>query len=62
MHKEVNVVAKKAKVKVAEKQWHVSLGCEVEIVKRGHFPDTVMVKLPDGTESEVDQAYLANLH
>jgi len=52
----------KAKVKLPEKMYHVSLEHEVEIIKRGHFPDTIIVKLPNGTESEVDQAYLAKLH
>ena len=55
------VAIKKAKVKVDQKQWHVSLDCEVEILKRGHFPDTVYVRLPDGKETEVDMAYLAKL-
>lgn len=56
------VAVKKAKVRVEANQWHVQLGCEVEILKRGHFPDTVYVRLPDGKETEVDQAYLAKLH
>lgn len=54
-------MVKKAKVKVDQKQWHVQLNCEVEVIKRGHFPDTVYVKLPDGHETEVDMAYLAKL-
>ena len=53
---------KKAKVKVEQKQWAVQLGCEVEILTRGHYPDTFIVKLPDGDKTEVDSAYLAKLH
>jgi hypothetical protein len=52
----------KAKVRVEANQWHVQLGCEVEILTRGHYPDTFVVKLPDGNTTEVDQAYLAKLH
>jgi hypothetical protein len=52
-------MVKKAKRKLDEKQWHVQLECEVTLVKAGHFPDTVYVKLPDGHETEVDLAYLA---
>lgn len=52
---------KKAKRKVDKFQWHVQLGCEVQVVTIGNFPDTVFVKLPDGTETQVDMAYLAKL-
>jgi hypothetical protein len=54
-------MVKKAKVKVDQKQWHVQLDCEVEVVKRGYYPDTVIAKLPDGKEAHVDMAYLAKL-
>ena len=53
---------KKAKVRVEANQWHVQMECEVEILTRGHFPDTFIVKLPDGMTTEVDSAYLAKLH
>lgn len=53
------MTVKKAKRKVDEFQWHVQLGCEVQVIKIGNFPDTVFVKLPDGTETQVDMAYLA---
>ena len=52
-------MAIKAKRKVDEVQWHVEMGCEVIVLKTGHFPDTVFVKLPDGTEPEVDLVCLA---
>lgn len=52
----------KAKVRVPKTMYHVGLEYNVEILKRGHFPDTLIVKLPDGSESEVDQAYLAKVH
>ena len=52
---------KKTKVKVPQMQWSTAFDCPVEVLKRGHFPDTVMVKLPDGTECEADLAYLTNL-
>jgi hypothetical protein len=52
---------KKAKVKVDQKQWHVQLECEVEVLKRGFYPDTVIVKLPNGKEAHADMAYLARL-
>lgn len=54
-------MVKKAKVKVDQKQWHVQLDCEVEVVKRGYYPDTVIAKLPNGKETHVDMAYLAKL-
>ena len=38
------------------------MNCKVEILKRGHFPDTAIVKLPDGREVETDMAYLADLN
>ena len=54
-------MVKKAKVKVDQKQWHVQLDCEVEVVKRGYYPDTVIAKLPNGKETHVDMSYLAKL-
>jgi len=35
-------------------QWHVKLKCVVEIIKTGHFPNTVIVKLPGGNETEIE--------
>lgn len=52
---------KKAKRKINEDLWSISLGCKVKVLKAGHFPDTLLVKLEDGKEVEVDMAYLTNL-
>lgn len=27
--------------------WHSTMECVVHVLKRGHFPDTAMVQLPD---------------
>lgn len=53
---------KKAKVKVEQEQWYIPLDCKVKILSRGHFPDTMIAELDDGTKIEIDQAYLAKLH
>jgi hypothetical protein len=55
-------VTKKAKVKVEEEQWYIPLETKVKILSRGHFPDTMIAQLDDGTKIEVDQVYLAKLH
>jgi molybdopterin-binding protein len=34
--------------------YHKQFKCSVEVISRGHFPTTVMVKLPDGQEVETD--------
>ena len=54
-------IPKKTKVKTSQIQWSTAFDCPVEVVKKGHFPDTVIVKLPDGRECEADMAYLTNL-
>jgi hypothetical protein len=53
---------KKAKVRVSQFQWSVPLECQVEILTRGHFPDTVIALLPNGQKTELDTAYLTRLH
>lgn len=32
--------------------WSKKLECVVEILKTGHFPTSVIVRLPDGRETE----------
>lgn len=54
-------IAKKAKQRVKQERWSTQMDCKVEIIKRGHFPDTAMVLLPDGRTVETDMAYLADL-
>jgi hypothetical protein len=39
--------------------WHQTLHCTVRVLKRGHYPDTVWVRLPDDNETEV---YEKDLH
>jgi hypothetical protein len=39
---------------IYQKQWHKTLQIEVEVVSRGHFPTTAIVRLPDGKEIETD--------
>ena len=34
--------------------WWTKGECVVEVLKTGHFPTTVMVKLPNAKESEID--------
>jgi hypothetical protein len=41
-------------MKIPKWCWSNSLECVVEILMRGHFPDTVIVKLPDDTKREID--------
>lgn len=36
--------------------------CVVEVLKRGHYPDTVMVKLPNDVVTEVMQNDLGDTH
>lgn len=33
--------------------WHTTLECVVKVLKRGHFPDTAMVQLPDDKIIEI---------
>lgn len=35
-------------------QWWAKGGCTVELVKRGHFPTTSIVILPNGKTTEID--------
>lgn len=43
------------KVKVLPKWMWWSVGeCVVEILRVGHFPNTVMVRLPNDAESEIE--------
>jgi hypothetical protein len=39
---------------IHRKQWHKKMQLEVEVVSRGHFPTTAIVRLPSGKEVEVD--------
>jgi hypothetical protein len=34
--------------------WSRSMECVVEILRIGHFPTSVMVRLPDGRETELE--------
>jgi hypothetical protein len=34
--------------------WHDQFECVVEVIKTGHFPSTVIVRMPDGSELETD--------
>jgi hypothetical protein len=36
-------------------------GIIVEVVSRGHFPTTIMVKTPDGRTLEVEQTSLSSV-
>ena len=40
--------------------WWTKGECVVEVIKIGHFPTTVLVRLPDDKESEIDIAELTN--
>jgi len=40
--------------------WSKSQSCCVEIISRGHYPDTVVVQLPDNTKTEVYASDLTN--
>lgn len=40
--------------------WWPKGECVVEIVKRGHYPDAVMVKLPNDVMTEVELTELEN--
>jgi len=56
------VTIKKTKKRVNHHQWSVELDCEVEVLRMGHFPTTLIVKLPDGREVETDNDVLAVLY
>jgi len=40
--------------------WSKSQECVVEIISRGHYPDTVVVKLPNESTTEVYASDLTN--
>jgi hypothetical protein len=42
--------------------WCKSLKCVVEVIKRGHFPTTAVVRLPNDSEVEVDISELEDTH
>jgi hypothetical protein len=42
-------------------RWWVKGECVVEIISTGHFPTTVMAKLPDDRTVEIDMHELENL-
>lgn len=33
--------------------WWLKGECVIEVLKRGHYPDTVIVRMPDDEETEV---------
>jgi hypothetical protein len=39
-------------------QWHSVMHCVVEIIRTGHYMNTVVVKLPDDSEVETDLVLL----
>jgi len=41
-------------------RWYKNGKCVVEVLKRGHFPSTLIVRLPDDTELEVEYHELEN--
>lgn len=44
----------KNNVRLQQWMWWVAGECVVEILKTGHFPTTVIVKLPNDKETEID--------
>lgn len=44
----------KTKLNLQKWMWWAKGECVVEIIKTGHFPTTVMVKLPSDKETEID--------
>jgi hypothetical protein len=47
----------RAKLKVLTKpqyMWYPKAECVVELMSRGHFPTTIMVKLPNDKVVEID--------
>jgi len=49
------------KFEVEQFQWHTDFKCPVEIMRIGHFSSTVIVRLPDGKETETDLYLLQRL-
>ena len=39
-------------------RWSIKLECVVEILGTGHFPSTFMVRLPNGSTTEVEEDQL----
>ena len=39
-------------------RWSTKMECVVEVLKRGHFPDTLVVQLPDGNTTELEESQL----
>jgi len=35
--------------------WWIPGECVVELIRRGHFPTTLIVKMPDNREIEIDE-------
>jgi hypothetical protein len=35
--------------------WHTKFECVVELIERGHFPTTLIAKMPDDREVEIDE-------
>ena len=33
--------------------WHTQMQCRVELLRRGFFPDTVIIRTPSGLETQV---------
>jgi hypothetical protein len=54
------MTTKKTKKRVNKKQWDTTLDCEVEVLRMGHFPTSLIVKLPDGREIETDNDVLTS--
>jgi len=50
------------KSQIEKYQWWGKGECVVEVVRSGHFPDTVMVKLPNDVHTEVYKKDLENYH
>lgn len=49
------------KFEIEKFQWHAEFKCQVEVLRVGHFSSTVIVKLPDGQETETDLYLLQRL-
>lgn len=41
--------------------WYKKLECKVEVIKTGHFPTSLIVKLPDGKMIETDSENLTRI-
>ena len=45
---------KDSRMQLYKWMWWTKGECVVEVLKTGHFPTSVMVKLPNGNETEVE--------